>query len=151
MGDFFKASINTESDIQFRKSLSDDVCGIIDGEFGKFADRNGLVCDYETFAFTAAENGKVVGIIRGHSYYEEVHIGDLIVLEKYRGKGIGTRLLKAAESFFADKSFDIITLSTYEFQAPEFYRKHGYEIEFVRENKKNPKLTKYFLIKHIGR
>lgn len=73
------------------------------------------------------------------------------MLEKYRGKGIGTRLLKAAESFFADKSFDIITLSTYEFQAPEFYRKHGYEIEFVRENKKNPKLTKYFLIKHIGR
>ena len=33
-------------------------------------------------------------------------------------------------------------------QAPEFYRKLGYAIEFVREDRE-PKLSKYFLAKHI--
>lgn len=149
MSYFLKTAINIELDIQYLKNLNNDICDITDDEFNKFADKNGVVCDYDTFAFTAAESDNVIGVIRGHSYYSEVHIGDLIVLEKYRGRGIGTKLLEAVESFFAGKGFDIITLSTYEFQAPEFYRKHGYKIEYVRVNKKNHKLTKYFLLKHI--
>lgn len=144
-----KSVQNNGINIQYHKSLNSDVCNVIDEEFGKFADKNGIVCDYETFAFTALEADKVVGIIKGHSYYSEVHIGDLVVFEKYRGRGIGTKLLEAVEAFFADQKFDIITLSTYEFQAPEFYRKCGYEIEYIRENKGNPKLNKYFLIKYI--
>lgn len=135
--------------IEYSESLSDDIYGMIDAEFGKFAEKNGVVCGYETFAFTANEDNKVVGVIKGHSAYNEVHIGDLIVLEQYRGRHIGTRLLEAVESFFAGKGFELITLSTYEFQAPEFYRKCGYETEFVRENKKNPKLTKHFMVKYF--
>ena len=34
------------------------------------------------------------------------------------------------------------------FQAPEFYKKLGYEIELVREDKE-PKLSKYFLAKQL--
>lgn len=135
--------------IEYSESLSDDIYGMIDAEFGKFAEKNGVVCGYETFAFTANEDNKVVGVIKGHSAYNEVHIGDLIVLEQYRGRHIGTRLLEAVESFFAGKGFELITLSTYEFQAPEFYRKCGYETEFVRENKKNSKLTKHFMVKYF--
>ena len=30
-------------------------------------------------------------------------------------------------------------------QAPELYKKCGYEVEFIRENKKDPKITKYFI------
>lgn len=133
--------------IKYSESLNDDECRMIDAEFGKFAEKNGVVCDYETFAFTAYEDNRVVGVIKGHSYYNEVHIGDLIVLEEFRGKHIGTRLMEAVEKHFYNKGFEIMTLTTYGFQAPEFYRKCGFEVEFIRENKKNPKLTKYFLRK----
>lgn len=33
---------------------------------------------------------------------------------------------------------------------PEFYKKCGYEVEFVRKNKEEPKLTKYFLVKYFN-
>lgn len=133
--------------IEYGESLSDDIYGIIDAEFGKFTERNDVICGYETFMFTANEDNRVVGVIKGHSYYNEVHIGDLIVLEEFRSKRIGTKLIEAVEKHFYNKGFEIMTLTTYGFQAPEFYKKCGFEVEFIRENKKNPKLTKYFLRK----
>ena len=127
--------------------VNDDICTLIDTEFNKLADKNNLICDYTSFCFIAKEDNKVIGVIKGHSYYDEVHISDLIILEQYRKKHIGTRLVEAVEKYCSDKGFERITLSTFDFQAPEFYKKCGFEVEFIRENKKNPKLTKYFLIK----
>lgn len=58
-------------------------------------------------------------------------------------------LVKAVEEYFIGKEFKNINLTTYEFQAPKFYEKCGFEIEFVREDKENPKLLKYFLVKYL--
>lgn len=135
--------------IEYCENSDDDISGLIDTEFNKFADKNGVICDYTPFCFIAKEDNRVIGVIKGHSYYNEVHISELVVLEQYRKKHIGTRLVEAVEKYCADSGFESITLSTYGFQAPEFYKKCGFEVEFIRENKKNPKLTKYFLIKFI--
>lgn len=138
-------------DIEYMENLNDDFYKLIDDEFNKYAIKNEVKCNYTPFNFIAKENNKVVGIITGHSYYKEVHIGDLIVLEDYRNKHIGSKLLKAVEDYFKDKDFENINLSTYDFQAPEFYKKCGYEVEFIRKNSKEPKLTKYFLIKYLNK
>ena len=37
-------------------------------------------------------------------------------------------MLKAIEDHFKDKGFDNINLTTYAFQAPEFYKKLGYAL-----------------------
>jgi len=135
--------------IEYKENFNEEFYEMIDIEFNKFATKNGVRCDYKPFNFIAKEKDEVIGIITGHSYYSEVHIGDLVVLEKYRNKHIGTKLVEAVENYYKNKGFENINLTTYNFQAPEFYKKCGFEVEFIRENKDNPKLNKYFLVKYF--
>ena len=135
--------------IEYIESLDEKYYKIIDTEFNKYAIKNGVVCNYTPFNFVAKENDEVIGLITGYSYYKEVHIGDLIVYEEYRNKHIGTKLVEAVENYFKDKGFENMNLTTYAFQAPEFYKKCGFKVEFIRENKGNPKLNKYFLVKYF--
>ena len=137
--------------IEYKEELDEEFYRTIDNEFNKFAIKNGVICNYIPFSFIAKEDNKIVGLITGHSYYKEVHISDLIVIEGYRNKHIGSKLVETVENYYKNKDFENINLTTYGFQAPEFYKKCGFEIEFVRKNKKNPKLDKYFLVKYILR
>ena len=50
---------------------------------------------------------------------------------------------------FVNRGYNNINLVTSSFQAVEFYKKYGFKIEFIRENKQNPKFTKTFFIKYI--
>ena len=135
--------------IEYKENLDEKFYKIIDEEFNKFATKNNVNCNYKPFNFIAKDNNNVVGIITGHSYYKEVHIGDLIILEEYRNKHIGTKLVETVENYYKNKGFENINLTTYDFQAPEFYKKCGFEVEFIRKNKENPKLSKYFLVKYF--
>ena len=136
-------------EIEYKEKLDEEIYTMIDVEFNKFATKNGVVCNYKSFAFVAKEDNKIIGIITGNSYYKEVHISDLIVLEQYRNKHIGSKLMEIVESYYENKGFENINLTTYGFQAHEFYKKCGYEIEFIRKNKENPKLNKYYLVKYF--
>ncbi len=82
------------------------------------------------------------------TYYNEVHIGDLIVGEGHRRTGLGKRLVSAVEEAYRGKGYDVITLTTFGFQAPEFYKKLGYTVEFIRKST-DPKLDKVFLRKDL--
>ena len=135
--------------IEYKDNLEEEFYSMIDNEFNKFAIKNGVTCNYMPFAFVAKEDNKIVGIITGNSYYKEVHISDLIILEEYRNRQIGSKLVENVENYYKDKGFENINLTTYGFQAPEFYKKCGFKVEFIRENKKNPKLNKYFLVKYF--
>ncbi len=108
--------------IEFLKEKG-ELGDIIDLEFDKYAEEHGIECNYQYFNFVAKEGDKIIGIITGHSYYEEVHISDLIVLGEYRNKYVGTKLVEAVEDYFGDKGFENINLTTYAFQAPDFYKK----------------------------
>lgn len=135
--------------IEYKENLDEEFYKIIDTEFNKYANKNSVECNYTPFNFIAKEDNKVIGIITGHSYYKEVHISDLIVFEEYRNKHIGTKLVQAVEEYYKNKGFENINLTTYNFQAPEFYKKCGFEIEFIRKNKEDFKLDKYFFIKYL--
>jgi ribosomal protein S18 acetylase RimI-like enzyme len=95
------------------------------------------------------ENGKLIGVLIGYTMHEEVYVDDLWVDENYRGNGYGKELMESVEEKFKNKGYNNINLYTKEFQAPYFYKKLGYELEFIRENKNNPKLNKYFFIKRF--
>ncbi len=135
--------------IEIKTQLEDSDYKIIDDEFNKFAIKNEINCDYKTFNFIAKENEKIIGIIAGHTYYEEIYIENLIVLEEYRNRNIGSQLLQKVEDNYKNKGFKNINLTTYNFQAPKFYEKKGYTMEFIRENKENSKLSKYYFVKYL--
>lgn len=135
--------------IELFNTENEEIYKILNDEFNKYASKNGVICNYNPFTFIAKEEDKIIGIITGNSYYKEIHISDLIVLEEYRNKKVGSMLIKAVEEYFVDKGFKNINLTTYGFQAPKFYEKCGFKIEFVREDKENPKLSKYFLVKYL--
>ena len=120
----------------------------INREFTEYAVDCEVALNCEEFTFAAEDDGKIAGIITGRAYYNEVHIGDLIIGKEYRRAGVGRRLVAAVEDAFKGKGYEKIALTTFGFQAPEFYKKLGYELEFVREDK-DPKLSKYFYLKKI--
>ena len=137
--------------IEHVEKLDKTLENLIDDEFNKYAAQNDVNCNYTTFNFVAKENGEFAGALTGYTIYSEVHIDRLIVAQKHRGKGIGTKLMKEVENHFKDKKFNNINLATDAFQAPEFYKKCGYNLEFVRENKENPKHTGYYFAKYFNK
>lgn len=132
------------------KKLSDDAEKVITEVFTKLAEDNGLRVNYTPFHFVAEENGEVIGVITGYAFYNEVYVSELGLAENARRKGIGSKLLQKVEEHFMGKCFQMITLNTYEFQALDFYKKNGYEVEYTRVNKTEPKLTRYFLKKSLS-
>ncbi len=135
-------------DIKRFDEVDDRLGEFINKEFSAYGEQNGVVLNYDEFCFAAEEDGNILGVITGRAYYNEVHIGDLIVASSLRKGGIGSKLVRAVEDNYRGKGYDKITLTTFGFQAPEFYKKLGYEVEFVREDK-DPKLSKYFLAKQL--
>ena len=115
----------------------------INEEFLSYAEQNNVDSNYDDFCFIAeSDDGEILGVITGRAYYNEVHIGDLIIHKAHRKCGLGSKLVSAVEEAFQNAGYDKITLTTFGFQAPEFYKKLGYVVEFIREDK-NPKLCKY--------
>lgn len=107
--------------------------------------------NYIPFSFCAKENDEIIGAVTGFTCFSEVYIDDSIVVESHRGMKIGTLLIKTLEEYYENCGFDNINLCTSEFQAPIFYEKLGFKLEFIRKNKNNPKLNKYFYVKFFDR
>ncbi len=131
-----------------KKSDPEEIVGnFIDEAFTEFSKASDVALNYEDYWFVAEDDsGEIIGTITGRAYYNEVHIGDLIIDKRFRRQNIGTKLVRAVEEEYRNKGFEKITLTTFGFQAPEFYKKLGYTLEFVREDK-DPKLSKYFYCK----
>lgn len=96
------------------------------------------------------ENDEVCGVLNAYTAFAEIYVNDIWVDEAYRHQGYGKMLLTELEKRFVDQGYNNINLVTSAFQAPEFYKKCGYQVEFVRENVKNPLLTKTFFVKFFA-
>jgi GNAT superfamily N-acetyltransferase len=67
-----------------------------------------------------------VGGAVGRTWGRCCELLQLWVEEDFRSMGIGTRLLRQFEEHARQRGCDIFYLTTLSFQAPVFYRKHGY-------------------------
>lgn len=82
--------------------------------------------DFQLYARDHA--GEVVGGMFGHSGMDWLYVDYFWIAETARRGGLGGRLLASAEDEARRRGCVGIFLYTYTFQAPDFYRKHGFEI-----------------------
>ncbi|RUT56236.1 GNAT family N-acetyltransferase [Clostridium botulinum] len=74
-------------------------------------------------------NGEIIAGILSKMYcWNCIYIDVLWIKEEYRKDGLGTKLLKEVEKIAKEKDCHLIHLDTFDFQAKDFYIKHGYEI-----------------------
>lgn len=83
----------------------------------------------EKFAFSIRDETTdvVLGGLYGRILYRWLFIELLVVPEQARGQRMGSQLMEMAEDFARERNCVGIWLDTFDFQAPDFYRKHGYQ------------------------
>jgi GNAT superfamily N-acetyltransferase len=72
--------------------------------------------------------GKTVGGLWGKTIYDWLYVELFVVPEAFRGRRLGSTILKQAEDIALARGCIGVWLNTYEFQAPDFYAKQGYEL-----------------------
>ena len=131
--------------IEFTDTLSEDIEEKMRKDLVDYESSHGIDVNYKKFALVLKdESGNVIGVLNAFTAFSEIYVDDMWVDSFYRGKGYGRKLLQELENHFEGKGFNNINLVTSAFNGPEFYKKCGFNVEFVRENKINSKLTKTF-------
>lgn len=77
--------------------------------------------------FLRDENGVIAGGLVGHTYWDFLAIELFWLGEAVRGQGYGEKMLHMAEQEAIQRGCTTAHLDTFEFQAPHFYEKYGYE------------------------
>jgi len=93
-------------------------------------------------------SGALAGGLVGHTWTTWLHVTYLWVDAPHRGTGLGSHLLARAEHLATDRGCTGSRLETWDFQAPEFYRKQGYEVVCVIPDYP-PGITEYTLTKQL--
>lgn len=103
----------------------------------------------ERVCYAYEENSKYTAGVSLECYWGIMHINYLWVDESMRGKKFGKDLLHFAENLAIDKDCIVIYLETFSFQAPEFYRKYGFETFGKLDNIPEENSTLYFMKKNL--
>jgi len=90
---------------------------------------------YEELNFNIKnEAGDIVAGVLSTLCWNWLELDILWVDEEQRHQGHGSRLIHEVERIAREKCCDFIMLNTFSFQAPDFYRKHGYRLMTTIEN-----------------
>jgi GNAT superfamily N-acetyltransferase len=73
-------------------------------------------------------NQEIVGGVLGEIFWDWLHIDLLWIKDELRGQGFGHRLLLAIEDDAREQGVKNAFLDTFSFQAPDFYKQHGYRV-----------------------
>ncbi|MEV1022302.1 GNAT family N-acetyltransferase [Streptomyces sp. NPDC050264] len=97
-----------------------------------------------------ADDGTLAAGLDAHTWATWLHVNLLWVADQHRGAGLGSRLLAEAERIAVhDRDCVNSRVETWDFQAPGFYRQHGYDVVAVVPDYP-PGVKEFTLTKRLG-
>ena len=120
---------------------TDQVNGYSDGDLDRFFDGR------DEWISIAIDEDRIIAFLSIEVHHEEeeyIYLDDLSVTKQYRNHGIGTQLIRNAESYAKDISIPAICLHVEKSNTAAFrlYERLGYEIY-------EDQGSRYLMIKHI--
>ena len=91
---------------------------------------------------------EIVGGVLGEVYWGWLYVDLLWVKDELRGKGYGQRLMELLEEEARKLGAKNAYLDTFSFQAPDFYKRQGYQV-FGELQNFPPGHQRYFLTKQL--
>jgi ribosomal-protein-alanine N-acetyltransferase len=138
-----------EYPISYEPNASPEDIAIVDKGICDYAKQQKDMDPFEPFDFFVRDQqGQILAGCGGVMYHGCLYTGSLWVTESLRGKGIGKRLLQAAEQLARKRGCSMATIHTMDWEALDFYISEGYEVELAREGYKKSS-TMYILKKTL--
>ncbi|UCC14047.1 MAG: GNAT family N-acetyltransferase [Gammaproteobacteria bacterium] len=116
------------SEFDFFAATADEL-QILDRELDAFNDNATGLSDRQSIGISVRDRaGRMVGGLKGVTALGWLYVSNLWLDEGYRGQGLGSDLLRRAERQAVARGCRRSCLSSFSFQAPDFYLRHGYEV-----------------------
>ena len=94
------------------------------------------------------DSDDILGGLWGHALWGSFYIAFMFVPAEHRRSGVGSELMRRAETEAKNKGCRQMWLETYAFQARQFYERHGFEV-FGQLDGPPPVFPRYFLQKTL--
>ena len=104
--------------------------GLLEYNLARIEDKN----PKDLGVYLLDETGKKIAGLIGNTHGNWLFVKFLWVSEELRRRNIGSNILNQAEKTAQERGCKYSFLDTFDFQAPEFYKKHGYKEVFALEN-----------------
>ena len=103
--------------------------GLLEYNLARLEDK----CPKDLGIFLKDDDGTIVAGLTGDTHGNWLSVEYLWVSEALRGQHVGSQILEQAEKTAAERGCKYVFLDTFSFQAPLFYKKHGYQEVFALE------------------
>jgi N-acetylglutamate synthase-like GNAT family acetyltransferase len=91
--------------------------------------------DGRTLGFVVEEDGEVIAACAGHTWAGIAEVKQMWVAEAHRGRDLGASLMRAAIGEAIARRCKFMFVATHSFQAPDFYKRLGFETVAVIPDK----------------
>ncbi len=121
--------MDKEYQIVYVDKPEESAWGIIGRGISQYNKQRAGDSEFQRLCFVLqAPDEEIVGGVIGEIYWGWFYLDLLWVQDELRGHGHGHRLLTTAEDKARQLGAKNVYLDTFSFQAPDFYKQHGYQV-----------------------